>query len=122
MIKDEDLYCKMFIDFEDELSDADELVSRLTNSPIKFKWGLIETAYAELDVRRNDDFKTPKELRSTDPEDAFLFWKYYIDIEPKDGVSRTQYVSTVGRLLLELWSKGINAIAACSFEDELPKR
>ncbi|MEM5769584.1 MAG: 1,4-dihydroxy-6-naphthoate synthase [Bacillota bacterium] len=122
MFEDENLYCKMFIDFGGELSQADQLIAKLTNGSIKFKWGLIETAFAELDVRRNDDFKTPKERRSQDPEDAFLFWKYYIDVEPTEGTARTNYVSMVGRLLLDLWAKGINAVAACSFEAELPKR
>jgi hypothetical protein len=122
MFEDENLYCKMFIDFSGELSEADELIAKLTNGSIKFKWGLIEAEFAELDVRRNDDFKTPKELRSKDPADAFLFWKYYIDIEPKEGTVRAKYVSTVAQLLLELWAKKVNAVAACSFEDELPKR
>jgi hypothetical protein len=122
MFEDENLYCKMFIDFNGELSDGDQLIAKLTNGSTKFKWGLIETAFAELDVRRNDDFKTPKELRSKDPQDAFLFWKYYIDIEPTEGTARTNYVSMVGRLLLDLWVIGISAVAACGFEDELPKR
>jgi hypothetical protein len=122
MFEDENLYCKMFIDFKGELSDADQLIAQLTNGSIKFKWGLIETAFAELDVRKNDSFKTPKERRSKDPEDAFLFWKYYIDIEPTEGTARTNYVSMIGRLLLDLWAKEINAVAACSFEDELPKK
>lgn len=122
MFEDENLYCKIFIDFSGELSEADQLIAKLTNGSIQFKWGLIETAFAELDVRRNDDFKTPKELKSKDPRDGFLFWKYYIDIEPTEGTARTTYISMVGRLLLDLWAKGINAVAACSFEDELPTR
>jgi hypothetical protein len=122
MFEDENLYCKMFIDFSGELSEADQLIAKLTNGSIKFKWGLIETAFAELDVRKNDDFKTPKELRSEDPEDAFLFWKYYIDIEPTEGTAKTNYVSMIGKLLLDLRAKGISAIAASSFEDDLPKR
>ena len=122
MFENDDLYCKMFFDFKEESADADKLVARLANGVIKHSWGLIDTQNAELDVRRNDDYKTPKESRSNDPADAFLFWKYYIDIEPKEGTTRQAYITVVGKLLLDLWAQGINAVAACSFEDELPKQ
>lgn len=86
-------------------------------------WGSIETEYTEiLEVRRNDYFKTPKALRSKDPGDAFLFWKYHIDIEPKEATPRQIYVSMISQLLLGLWKQGIDVVAACSFEDELPKK
>ena len=75
--------------------------------------------YAELEVRNNDDFKTPKESRSQDPADAFLFWRYYIDIEPKEEVEKSVYIAFISKLLLDLRSQGINAVAACGFEDEL---
>mgnify|MGYP000959024936 CR=1 FL=1 len=122
MLDNEDLYCKMFIDFNDEIARADILIARLAHGTIKYAWGLIETKIAELDVRKNDDFKTPQELRSKDPEDAFLFWKYYIDIEPKEGTSSQAYISMISQLLLDLWAQGVDAVAACSFEDQLPKK
>ena len=36
-------------------------------------------SWGEIDVRRNEDF-CPRKLVD-DPED-FVFWKYYLDIEP----------------------------------------
>ncbi len=122
MFEDENLYCKMFIDFNGELGDADDLIAKLAKGSMKFKWKLIETELAELDVRRNDDYKTPKEHRSKDPKDAFLFWRYYIDIEPKEGTNRAAYVSMIAQLLEALWARGVDAVAACEFEDELPTR
>ena len=122
MSERENLYCKVFMDFNGEISDADKLIAMLTKGSIVHSWGLIETQCAELDVRRNDDFKTPKELRSTDPANTFLFWKYYIDIEPKEDAERQMYISMISQLLLDLWGQSIDVVAACGFEDELPDK
>jgi len=122
MLESENLYCNIFINFDGELKQADDLVAKLTNGNIKSSVRVIETTFAELDVRRNDGYKTPKELRSKDSDDDFLFWKYHIDIEPTEHVSRSIYIMNISKLIINLWSEGINAVAACGFEDELPKR
>lgn len=122
MLEDENLYCNLFIDFEGEPKEAEDLIAELTKGIINSSPWFIETTFAELDVRKNDGYKTLKEMRSPDPDDGFLFWKYHIDIEPSEYVSRSIYISNVSKLILKLWAKGINAVAACSFEDELPKR
>lgn len=122
MFDNEDLYCNLFIDFEGDLKEADNLIAKLTNGSLKSSVRVIETTFAEMDVRRNDGYKTPKELRSKDPGDDFLFWKYHIDIEPKEGATRQAYISMISRLLLDLWAQGVDAVAACSFEDQLPQK
>jgi hypothetical protein len=122
MLEKEDLYCNLFIDFEGDLKEVDNLVAELTNGNMKSSVRVIETTFAEMDVRRNDGYKTPKELRSKDPDDDFLFWKYHIDIETIEHISRSIYISNISKLILKLWAKGIDAVAACGFEDELPKR
>jgi len=122
VIEFENLYCKMFVDFDNELKYMVELISKLTNGTIENNRGLISTEIAEFDVRENDDFKTPKELRSEAPVDTFLFWRYYIDIEPKEGIEPPAYVSMISQLLKDLQTKRIDAVAACDFENELPPR
>jgi len=121
MCEIEDLYCKMFVDFDEDLKSITKLIETLTKGKIENERGRIGTKIAEFDIRKNDDFNTSKEFRSNDPADAFLFWRYYIDIEPKEGVEPS-FVSMISQLLKNLRTKGIDTVVACDFEDKLPPR
>ena len=76
---------------------------------IKARWG-------EIDLRKNSDFE-PKMLEKT-PDD-FIFWKYYLDIEPQKGIEQAKYINQISRLIEELNLRNIKAIASCDFEDIL---
>ncbi len=102
MCKEENLYYKLFFDYNHEKVDVESLILRLSHEKQgRFSW-YIETLSCDMIINRNDAFKTPLNQRSEDPLDAFLFWR--------------------SQLLMALWSTGIDAVAACGFEDELPKR
>jgi hypothetical protein len=116
-----DLYCKIFVDLTQEYKETENIVALLSQGQ-KAPFGTIHTIFAQIDIRRNDDYKTPIELRSGDPNDSFLYWKFFLDVEPNDETERTPYISGISNLLQAFWRKGINAIAACDFEDELPAK
>lgn len=70
----------------------------------------------EIDLRKNSDFE-PKMLEK-DPDD-FIFWKYYLDIEPQKGIEQEKYINQISRLIQELNLRNIKAIVSCDFEDIL---
>ena len=81
--------------------------------------GALVTDAMELDVRANED--ADNERYAATWQD-FVFAPYYLDIESKLGVPTAAYVLGVSRLLEALWSEGWDAIAACDFEEQLPRK
>jgi len=75
----------------------------------------VEGPICEASVRRN------KRADKANPDD-FINFPYYIDVEPANAeVAGDCYMATVGALLQGLWALGYDAVAACDFEDELPR-
>ncbi len=55
------------------------------------------------------------------PADGFLCYRHIIDVDPLGEISREDYVVAVGKLLEQLWAANFGAVAACDFEEELPR-
>jgi hypothetical protein len=78
----------------------------------------VSLSACEVDVERNPDFDTAKcDL----PGDGFLYYRCFLEIEPKPGIEFRDYVVEVARLLECLWEGRVPAVAACDFEDKLPR-
>src|SRR5262249_29775784 len=54
-------------------------------------------------------------------EDSGLYFRYTLEIDPAGAVEPGAYVAAVSRLLSGLWDAGLDAVAACEFEELLPK-
>lgn len=109
-----DLFCKLFINTEkpvEEVLDIIYLILKGEIQPIR----AIKTKEAEFDLRINKEFDLEKSKRE---EDGFLYWMYYLDIEPTD-CEESDYIKVVYNLIAELKKQGIASIAACDFEDKL---
>ncbi len=76
----------------------------------------IITDWGEMDLRKNNEFN-PQRLID-DPEN-FVFWRYYIDIEPKKQIDQSDYIDQIAKLLKDLNSDNIKAVASCDFEKDL---
>lgn len=113
----ENLFCKVFIDTNEErislLSCIKDIVLGTTE-----RW-TIDSNSMELELRKNDDFN---ESLRFEKQDGFLYSRYYIEIEPIDHIKQEQYISSVSMLLENLWALGYKAVAACDFENELPRK
>ena len=114
----QNLYCKIFVDTEITTTELLDLVRRIAHGERQIIRTVASTDY-EADIVDNDDFDPAK---SSDAEDGFLFYRYYLDVVPTNQTSREAYIKQVGDLLEGLWQHGCGAVAACSFEDELPRR
>jgi len=66
-----------------------------------------------LDVRENDEADVVR-------ADDFLYWPVIIDVTADPSVDDSAVVASIGGLLRSAWSSGIDVVAACPFEDELP--
>jgi len=69
----------------------------------------------EIDVGTNS---TNPRFEAVPPDPSnWLFWPYIIDLD----VDEHRGVPLVRSILRQLWSNGVLAVAACDFEDQLPR-
>ena len=109
------LYCKVYVDAE---CDGMGLLSRLqTIFGGSIERRTLRSTGFELDVSENEEFDS-----SARGSDCFLYSRFLLDVEAAPTASRPQFVESVARLLHSFWELDVSAVAACDFEDELPKR
>jgi hypothetical protein len=70
-------------------------------------------------VDRNEDFD---DRRRQEPEDGFLFFRYRLEVSAEHGQARATQILLVTQLLEDFWASGMRAVAACDYEDELPRK
>jgi hypothetical protein len=78
----------------------------------------VECSWADIHVEANDDYDDRKKNKRGD---GFLYFGLRVYIEVNPGVERQTLVDGVARILEHLWAQGSRAVAACDFEDELPR-
>jgi hypothetical protein len=110
------LFCKIYVLVALPKQAVLELLVELTKGDQI--GSTIETPWGVLDLLKNDE----SDLTKVSGPDAFLFFPYFVDIEPARDVNRGKYVKEIGNLLLALWNKKIAAVAASDFECELPRK
>lgn len=112
-----DLFTKIFLDTDKEKTSVVETVSKIVEGSVT--GSTIVTEQAEIYIFNNGDFSEEKRNQESD---EFLYYKYYLDIEPMEDVKEKVYIGEISKLLTELWDSGFKAIASCDFEDELPRK
>ena len=117
MTSEENLYCKIFVDSNMNEIDQIKMIASITAGEIS-KWTVV-TDGCEIDVIKNDDYN---KLKSKDASDGFLYYRYYLDIEPFESVEKEKYIFEIGLLIQGLWNNKCKAVAACDFEDQLPMK
>ncbi|AFZ11620.1 hypothetical protein Cri9333_0687 [Crinalium epipsammum PCC 9333] len=111
------LYCKLYVDCDVNRNELVGLIAKSTSG--KIERGSVSTPKGEIDVINNDDFDNNK--RSKLP-DGFLYYRFYLDIERTEGTERGLYIESISRLLEDFWLLSYKAVAACDFEEELPRK
>ena len=97
-----DLYCKVFVDTDMDYEKLFALLINFINGK-KEAVNYIITEWCDISVQKNKDF---------------LYWKYYLDIEPHN-IEESQYIENIANLLSYLRRCCKNVIIACDFEDEV---
>lgn len=115
---EEDLYCKVYVDSRNEGGDLLAFIAGTVKGNISLR--TVGNDLFEVAVFKNEDY----DKNRTTEVGGFVFFPYYLEIEPVDesAVSSEEYKSLIGDLLEALWGTGADAVAACDFEDELPKK
>jgi len=111
----DNLYCKIFIDTNE---DMEGVLSSISDIVSVYRWTIISDSM-EIDLRKNEDFSKKERVVK---EDGFLYSRYYLDIESKENVKQEQYILSIATLLENLWTLGYKVVTACDFEEELPRK
>ena len=104
------------MDSQADKSQLLDLIANIISGSIKMR--TVSSPELQVDLVVNEDFDETKRMQG---EDQFLFYRYYLDIEPNEDVPRERYVESVGNLLEGLWRSVCKAVAACDFEGKLPR-
>lgn len=110
----DDLYCKVFIDTN---LGYDELFSKIVNYICgkKESFSYVVADWCDMFIQKNKEHNIEQYiLDSTD----FLYWKYYLDIEPRN-IDESQYIKKIVNLLSDLRECCKGVVVACDFEDEV---
>jgi hypothetical protein len=108
-----DFYCKVYVESVEEPSRlAERLTAQLQG---ELSRSTVVAEDVEIDALRND-------LDRNDPPKSFLDYPLYLDVFPSDeaGEDEERFVAAVERLLGALARLGLEYVAACDFEDQLP--
>lgn len=117
MEEEYDLFTKIFVDSDDDKEMLLDTVSNIVMGNIS--GSSILTEQAEIFIFNNGDFDKDKRNQGND---GFLYYKYYLEIEPTEDVIDRNYVLEISNLLTRLWDADFKAIASCDFEDLLPRK
>jgi len=91
----DNLYCKIFIDTNE---DMEGVLSSISDIVSVYRWTIISDSM-EIDLRKNEDFSKKERVVK---EDGFLYSRYYLDIESKENVKQEQYILSIATLLENL--------------------
>lgn len=111
------LYCEVYVNAPTDEKGLTKTVTNIVNGETR-RWS-IASDLLNIRVERNEGIMATPGDNLT----SFVNYPYYLAVDPPEtgGVERTRYVDAVGRLLEGLWALGYDAVAACNFEDELPR-
>jgi hypothetical protein len=108
-----EMYCKVYVDTEMAISALEALL--LCAVPGEVRRHTIVGKSIEVDLRRNDEFDSLKR----NSEDGFLWFRYLLDVVPREGVSSELYIASIVEVLKLLSVRGCRAVPSCDFEDRL---
>ncbi len=113
----DDLWCKIYVDTDISRDELVGVVAQITGGLLD---GItVSTGLTDVHISVNDAFD---ETRRRQRPSGFLYFRYYMDVEAFPDQPRAAQIALVSRLLQHFWAQGWSAVAACDYEDELPKR
>ncbi len=112
------MYCKIYVDSDMNEDQLMGLITRITSGSVISRISTVSTEDFNIYIDSNEDFDESRRLRG---QDQFLFYRYYLDIDPTDNATQVRYIESVSNLLQGLWLSGCKAVASCDFESKLPR-
>ena len=109
-------YCKVYLDTDLSKADVLGLIRTVLTGQSESR-ATISSPSCVVDVEDNDQFDEAMRYQA----DGFLYYRYLLDVEPVEEVSRERYLQALSDLLRGLRKHLCKVVPACDFEDELPK-
>ncbi len=108
-------YCKMYIDTE---ITYNELYKRLLTYLSGTKQGVstIISSWCSISVKYNSYHNQDSYLND---KSDFVYWTYYLDMEPNVDIAVIEYIDKIKELILYLNSFCKGVIPSCDFEELL---
>jgi hypothetical protein len=97
---------------------AAQLAQTLGGSVTGARADIVTAALIDLEVTQNDRRPPPEPV---DPEDAFLYFPYDIEVCTEEAFDREALVADVSAALGALDQLGVRYVTAADFEDDLPR-
>lgn len=101
-----DLYCKIFIDTDCGYDELFETIKVFVNGHKKAV-SFINSNWCIMSIRKNKEYIS----ESND----FLYWKYFIDIEPQN-VPESTYIEKIRQFVYFL-KRSNSVVCVCDFEE-----
>ncbi|SOE31861.1 hypothetical protein [Streptomyces sp. OK228] len=101
-------FCKIYLRSA-ELPEVMAMLAKLLEG--KFQRRSMQLTELTLDVVKNPD---------AGMIDDFVCWPTFVELEADDGATNEWITGIAARIITAMWDAGIPAVAACSFEDQLP--
>lgn len=117
------LFCEIFVNTDRSIDALEQLIAAVLDAAVErhgFATTIVGPGY-DLDVHRNERVLASADSQPQQTHD-FVAWPYYLEIDATAEQTRPAQIALIARLLLGLWEAGLGAVAACDFEDELPRR
>ncbi len=111
-----DLFCRINVQSELPFREFVAFIARCAGG--SGRMNAVTSKSLDISVFENDDFDADK---SRAGKDRWLHFRYTLEVDPLAGVPPSDYVAAVGALLEAHWSACSEAVAACDFEDRLPR-
>jgi len=111
-----ELDCKIFVDGAPDVSELNVWLADLVGGEITD--GSVQADGIEMIVAENDE---ADERAKTEPRRGFLFFDHLVEVYFAASAAHDRRVLEVSRSLEYLWGRGLPAVAACDYEDELPR-
>jgi hypothetical protein len=109
-------YCKLFIDSALDKPNIESEIGQLING--QFDGFSVVSELLEIDVQTNDEWNPYEEAS----EDAFLYSRYYADVEPCGDVDMDKYISMISNVVRGLQKLGCKVVPSCDFEEQIAAR
>ena len=118
-IKNMDYKCRIYLHSNLTMEELTDSVANLYQGE-GTGLGIIVTAWAEIYIFENSDYKRG---RTYEFPDGFLYFKYIIFIDPLPvKIDFQDFLIKTINVLYFFWNQNYPAVAACDFEDELPNK
>lgn len=112
-----ELYTKLFVQSQVSHEELLSLVARTCGGNVEAGWTVVAGDY-EMDVRPNED--STEAARHEHPGD-FIYFRYTVEVVTEsDSDAPAAYLGFVSSLMQKLHSEGMQVVAACDWEGDLP--